>query len=116
MFLIYLLIFFIKQKTAYEMRISDWSSDVCSSDLSGSQPYAGPVRLVAELVSDQPHTFLGIGADVRRVLERPRTGRDAEPRHIGDRLERRQLPSRRLGRLCPVAVVTSLPSARKSVV
>src|SRR3546814_5986086 len=29
-----LYIFFFKQKTAYEMRISDWSSDVCSSDLS----------------------------------------------------------------------------------
>src|SRR3546814_9560519 len=29
-----LLFFFIKQKTAYEMRISDWSSDVCSSDLT----------------------------------------------------------------------------------
>src|SRR3546814_20848797 len=29
-----LLFFFFKQKTAYEMRISDWSSDVCSSDLS----------------------------------------------------------------------------------
>src|SRR3546814_3186749 len=28
--------FFFKQKTAYEMRISDWSSDVCSSDLSPS--------------------------------------------------------------------------------
>src|SRR3546814_10524254 len=28
-----LLFFFVKQKTAYEMRISDWSSDVCSSDL-----------------------------------------------------------------------------------
>src|SRR3546814_2829522 len=28
--------FFFKQKTAYEMRISDWSSDVCSSDLSGA--------------------------------------------------------------------------------
>src|SRR3546814_368107 len=27
--------FFFKQKTAYEMRISDWSSDVCSSDLQG---------------------------------------------------------------------------------
>src|SRR3546814_7519276 len=27
--------FFFKQKTAYEMRISDWSSDVCSSDLKG---------------------------------------------------------------------------------
>src|SRR3546814_3044242 len=33
---IYLLVFFFfKQKTAYEMRISDWSSDVCSSDLAG---------------------------------------------------------------------------------
>src|SRR3546814_2862231 len=29
----FLLFFFFKQKTAYEMRISDWSSDVCSSDL-----------------------------------------------------------------------------------
>src|SRR3546814_6904612 len=28
-------VFFFKQKTAYEMRISDWSSDVCSSDLDG---------------------------------------------------------------------------------
>src|SRR3546814_5393559 len=27
--------FFFKQKTAYDMRISDWSSDVCSSDLMG---------------------------------------------------------------------------------
>src|SRR3546814_11920197 len=27
-------VFFFKQKTAYEMRISDWSSDVCSSDLT----------------------------------------------------------------------------------
>src|SRR3546814_1852299 len=30
---LYFLFFFFKQKTAYEMRISDWSSDVCSSDL-----------------------------------------------------------------------------------
>src|SRR3546814_10744515 len=30
-------IFFFKQKTAYEMRISDWSSDVCSSDLQVCQ-------------------------------------------------------------------------------
>src|SRR3546814_7353935 len=29
------MVFFFKQKTAYEMRISDWSSDVCSSDLVG---------------------------------------------------------------------------------
>src|SRR3546814_3076495 len=33
------MIFFFKQKTAYEMRISDWSSDVCSSDLC--RPQAG---------------------------------------------------------------------------
>src|SRR3546814_14438119 len=31
--------FFFKQKTAYEMRISDWSSDVCSSDLSFFEGY-----------------------------------------------------------------------------
>src|SRR3546814_9570914 len=31
--MMYLMFFFFKQKTAYEMRISDWSSDVCSSDL-----------------------------------------------------------------------------------
>src|SRR3546814_13972985 len=31
-------VFFFKQKTAYEMRISDWSSDVCSSDLAAALP------------------------------------------------------------------------------
>src|SRR3546814_21116927 len=36
------LFFFFKQKTAYEMRISDWSSDVCSSDLRQC-PHRGPV-------------------------------------------------------------------------
>src|SRR3546814_10238682 len=30
--------FFFKQKTAYELRISDWSSDMCSSDLPGPRP------------------------------------------------------------------------------
>src|SRR3546814_3927548 len=33
------LFFFFKQKTAYEMRISDWSSDVCSSDLVGLEAF-----------------------------------------------------------------------------
>src|SRR3546814_7905964 len=32
-FVVFFFFFFFKQKTAYEMRISDWSSDVCSSDL-----------------------------------------------------------------------------------
>src|SRR3546814_2897885 len=31
---LYIVFFFFKQKTAYELRISDWSSDVCSSDLA----------------------------------------------------------------------------------
>src|SRR3546814_3730536 len=35
--------FFCKQKTAYEMRISDWSSDVCSSDLKKSAAANRPV-------------------------------------------------------------------------
>src|SRR3546814_6955003 len=35
--------FFFKQKTAYEMRISDWSSDVCSSDLFGARSTGGAV-------------------------------------------------------------------------
>src|SRR3546814_3449661 len=33
--------FFFKQKTAYEMRISDWSSDVCSSDLHNQRAIFG---------------------------------------------------------------------------
>src|SRR3546814_2001299 len=39
----FLFFFFFKQKTAYEMRISDWSSDVCSSDLTFSAIYIAPL-------------------------------------------------------------------------
>src|SRR3546814_1898805 len=35
----FVVVFFVKQKTAYELRISDWSSDVCSSDLLCSGPH-----------------------------------------------------------------------------
>src|SRR3546814_2708404 len=43
----FLYFFFFKQKTAYEMRISDWSSDVCSSDLdkSAAQEHVGVARV-----------------------------------------------------------------------
>src|SRR3546814_20107101 len=47
-----MLCFFVKQKTAYEMRISDWSSDVCSSDLHrhpGEDDGAGTGRPVVPL-------------------------------------------------------------------
>src|SRR3546814_8788324 len=40
-------VFFFKQKTAYEMRIRDWSSDVCSSDLPG---YSAAVAAAAQPV------------------------------------------------------------------
>src|SRR3546814_1834937 len=38
---VFVCIFFFKQKTAYEMRISDWSSDVCSSDLQDEHQATG---------------------------------------------------------------------------
>src|SRR3546814_2538725 len=43
-------IFFFKQKTAYEMRISDWSSDVCSSDLV-LKMYAPPAARATAMVA-----------------------------------------------------------------
>src|SRR3546814_1707767 len=49
--------FFFKQKTAYEMRISDWSSDVCSSDLDGADadPADLAETLFARLIGDRNH-------------------------------------------------------------
>src|SRR3546814_15060460 len=46
-----LVFFFFKQKPAYEMRISDWSSDVCSSDL-GARVTADRIFLIERLVSN----------------------------------------------------------------
>src|SRR3546814_8845586 len=48
-----LFVFFFKQKTAYEMRISDWSSDVCSSDLAGTLP---ATHARARASGNRPHT------------------------------------------------------------
>src|SRR3546814_6459937 len=42
---VFFLFFFFKQKTAYEMRISDWSSDVCSSDLGDILEVAAHIRV-----------------------------------------------------------------------
>src|SRR3546814_10125981 len=53
-----LLFFFYKRKTAYELRISDWSSDVSSSDLLAtllSRPYAG--RIIDNLGSKRAVMF-----------------------------------------------------------
>src|SRR3546814_1273539 len=43
----YIYVFFFKQKTAYEMHISDWSSDVCSSDLEPRELVDRLLRAVA---------------------------------------------------------------------
>src|SRR3546814_4707722 len=63
--------FFFKQKTAYEMRISDWSSDVCSSDLRGGgaqpgQPRARSARL-RRLLPVRGRPGGGGGASLRRA-------------------------------------------------
>src|SRR3546814_7170636 len=42
--LVFLSLFFVRQKTAYEIRISDWSSDVCSADLLGLDQQHRSVR------------------------------------------------------------------------
>src|SRR3546814_7826626 len=47
---------FFKQKTAYEMRISDWSSDVCSSDLAKAHPfYAMHEHGFVRVATSTPH-------------------------------------------------------------
>src|SRR3546814_4285467 len=86
------LFFFFKQKTAYELRISDWSSDVCSSDLlppagrgSGA---AGPApaqrRCAAALLRDRPGAF----PRRRTSPARPARGREGRsPAHRSGRSE-----------------------------
>src|SRR3546814_17257443 len=58
----YFFFFFFKQKTAYEMRISDWSSDVCSSDLRIA--FAGEIaQLVAGGLQARLHLCpIGLGS------------------------------------------------------
>src|SRR3546814_10303447 len=75
-------VFFFKQKTAYEMRISDWSSDVCSSDLEFEQPERQLVDEFAHLpigkrdrlaaareITDQPHRIGAIFDEAKEVIE-----------------------------------------------
>src|SRR3546814_4762201 len=67
--------FFFKQKTAYEMRISDWSSDVCSSDLAAVAPAAGQTLSY----TDVPHTSM------RRTIARrlSESKQRSEERRVG---------------------------------
>src|SRR3546814_10124192 len=55
--------FFFMQKTAFEVRISDWSSDVCSSDLVGEAGDDG------EVVGDPDHRRAGLAAERLRLVQ-----------------------------------------------
>src|SRR3546814_5034566 len=57
-------VFFFKQKTAYEMRISDWSSDVCSSDLPGNFSEAELIAMIPSLFASvgDYNPYAGIGS------------------------------------------------------
>src|SRR3546814_13076973 len=69
----YYVFFFFKQKTAYEVRISDWSSDVCSSDLHAPAaiPLASPNAYVDAL--RDAHVWADVAsrkAEIRHQIEK----------------------------------------------
>src|SRR3546814_17628956 len=72
----YVCFFFCKQKTAYEVRISDWSSDVCSSDL-----FKDRMGYPAKLYDD-------LRLPDRKPLSRPQIERDVLPAPIVDEIGR----------------------------
>src|SRR3546814_18563567 len=65
--------FFFKQKTAYEMRISDWSSDVCSSDLDAARD-AERVRVARELHDVAGHKLTALTLNLRALAADPQLG------------------------------------------
>src|SRR3546814_13473112 len=77
-----MLFFFFKQKTAYEMRISDWSSDVCSSDLRERGGDRGAQGLQRSIRAE-PAVRARLNEDVpeRGGLDGPRE--NGQPRAVG---------------------------------
>src|SRR3546814_1279539 len=74
-----LFFFFFKQKTAYEMRISDWSSDVCSSDLRNGRP-SGPRACTP---CTRPFSTIKLLDAVRVRISTPRALQRSEERRVG---------------------------------
>src|SRR3546814_10147380 len=97
--------FFFKQKTAYEMRISDWSSDVCSSDLVGvaTRIGSGPAPSVAavRIANSVPHVGKSIIDRRQRLFPvRENAGQVVGMERIGPTRAERIL-GRRAGKLGP---------------
>src|SRR3546814_11883783 len=93
--------FFFKQKTAYEMRISDWSSDVCSSDLL-AKPFGDDVlhALFDRHAFVQRHLVGGaVGLHVVPCEQQPAFGRDADARG-GEPGGAARSEERRVGKEC----------------
>src|SRR3546814_11224390 len=67
---LHVVVFFFKQKTADEMRISDWSSDVCSSDLEGRQQRAREQQQGVERPDVGEAERQPVGAGEQRALDR----------------------------------------------
>src|SRR3546814_7257682 len=70
--MLFFLCFLFKQKTAYEMRISDWSSDVCSSDLKPAQRMEGAADLALQQRVDERQRLIGV---VQHIAHPPPGGR-----------------------------------------
>src|SRR3546814_8191742 len=74
LFLLLFFFFFFKQKTAYEMRISDWSSDVCSSDLhlaGDGDPGLAVIQHGSgfQIVQFQPEPVRGLDRNAELLVE-----------------------------------------------
>src|SRR3546814_4572829 len=70
-----IMLFFFKQNTAYEMRISDWSSDVCSSDLRSRS--TGVIDIEKALqIAEIVRRAQGFDAGIRQRSEERRVGKE----------------------------------------
>src|SRR3546814_8893523 len=72
---VYCLFFFFKQKTAYEMRISDWSSDVCSSDLRQRTAPRDPSSAIAAIRKDRLRRAIDLLVTNEAALTAAKIGR-----------------------------------------
>src|SRR3546814_5210795 len=120
-----LCVFFIEQKTAYDMRISDWSSDVCSSDLLALRQAArGGGRSLCSRHESLPKEWIcedlvrsygawGVGVPIFCPEPMPKGSRPARRAqnnsHRGDSAEREPVVTKKGGRSPPFPCDENLP-------